>query len=210
MRVTIPPGTLDSYQIEKGTQLTAYESYTGLAIQEDQLSVIIRQKLNETTSDNQFKHVRDGIKELFNPFVKTQIKLIGDSITHGVGGTGFAQDGETIYSNWKVNTSGYCWANLLKGYIEGKFNRDISVPVEHEGITLTLRNISISTTAEVGSFATLAAGQKATFSFYGDHFGVYFSKSALNGVFDIIVDGTTVGSLWLFQGSLQSLKKCIL
>ena len=53
-----------------------------------------------------------------------QIKLLGDSITHGVGGTGFAQDGETIpdpNTAFKVNTSGYCWANLFKQYIESKY-----------------------------------------------------------------------------------------
>lgn len=54
-----------------------------------------------------------------------QIKLLGDSITHGAGGTGFAQDGDTIATygdtTWRVNTSGYCWANLLKNYMEQKF-----------------------------------------------------------------------------------------
>lgn len=52
-----------------------------------------------------------------------QIKLIGDSITQGVGGTGFAQDGDLIFSDgvsntWNVNTSGYCWANLFKTHVE--------------------------------------------------------------------------------------------
>lgn len=54
-----------------------------------------------------------------------QIKLLGDSITQGVGGTGFNQDGDVIVSNnsttWQVNTGGYCWANLFKSYIESKF-----------------------------------------------------------------------------------------
>ena len=54
-----------------------------------------------------------------------QIKLLGDSITQGVGGTNFAQDGDVIVSNnsttWRVNTGGYCWANLFKTYLERKF-----------------------------------------------------------------------------------------
>ena len=47
----------------------------------------------------------------------TQIKLLGDSITHGVGGTGFAQSGETIVGSFKRNPDGYCWANLLSDYM---------------------------------------------------------------------------------------------
>ena len=53
-----------------------------------------------------------------------KIKLIGDSITHGEGGTGFAQDGDLIMTQgittWNVNTSGTCWANSLKAYFESK------------------------------------------------------------------------------------------
>ncbi len=54
-----------------------------------------------------------------------QIKLIGDSITHGVGGTGFTQDGNLIMSanstSWYENTNGVCWANMFKAYVENKF-----------------------------------------------------------------------------------------
>lgn len=52
------------------------------------------------------------------------IKLLGDSITHGVGGSNFNQDGVTIpntSTDFKVNTSGYCWANLFKDYIVQKY-----------------------------------------------------------------------------------------
>lgn len=64
--------------------------------------------------------------ELFNGCT---IKLIGDSITHGVGGTGFtndAENGELIMSvgsnSFYTNPNGYCWANLLKSYLEEKFS----------------------------------------------------------------------------------------
>ena len=64
----------------------------------------------------------------------TKIKVIGDSITHGVGGTGFQQtygDGNVICiidempgsngASFKVNTKGECWANSFKKYIETKY-----------------------------------------------------------------------------------------
>lgn len=54
-----------------------------------------------------------------------KVKLIGDSITHGYGGTGFTNDaehGDMIMNNFYVNTDGYCWANLFRDYLEQKFN----------------------------------------------------------------------------------------
>ena len=51
-----------------------------------------------------------------------RIKLLGDSITHGVGGTGFAQDGEPITQGFARNPEGFCWAKLLKDYLESRFD----------------------------------------------------------------------------------------
>ena len=54
-----------------------------------------------------------------------KIKLLGDSITHGVGGTGFVENGQLILNAGSVlryeNTEGMCWANMFKEYIESKF-----------------------------------------------------------------------------------------
>ena len=66
-------------------------------------------------------------KRIISKLIKNggTLKFIGDSITQGVGGTGFNADGEiicTIGSNtWKVNTNGYCFANLFKNYVMSKF-----------------------------------------------------------------------------------------
>ena len=51
-----------------------------------------------------------------------RIKLLGDSITHGVGGTGFAQSGEPITGKFARNPHGYCWAKLLKDCLEARFD----------------------------------------------------------------------------------------
>lgn len=50
-----------------------------------------------------------------------RVKLLGDSITHGVGGTGFAQSGEPITAGFARNPDGFCWAKLLKDYLEANF-----------------------------------------------------------------------------------------
>lgn len=53
---------------------------------------------------------------------KVNIKLLGDSITHGVSGTGFKMDGETIVDDFKRNPDGFCWAKLFKDHMEKTYN----------------------------------------------------------------------------------------
>lgn len=50
------------------------------------------------------------------------IKLLGDSITHGVGGTDFAQDGVSFIEGFARNPHGHCWANKFKKYMEEPFD----------------------------------------------------------------------------------------
>ena len=63
------------------------------------------------------------------------IKLIGDSITAGLRGTGYNDTstggGQLIYDNVYQNVSGHCWANSLKDYFEEKFN----VSVVNNGVS---------------------------------------------------------------------------
>lgn len=65
-------------------------------------------------------------QEFFAPFISSgkpfTLKLLGDSITHGVGGTGFVQDGERITEGFARNPNGYCWANQLRDYMKEKYN----------------------------------------------------------------------------------------
>ncbi len=56
---------------------------------------------------------------------KVRIKLLGDSITHGEGGTGFCQDGDSFVKGFARNTKGYCWANSFKGYMEERYNCEV-------------------------------------------------------------------------------------
>ncbi|MBO4262323.1 MAG: SGNH/GDSL hydrolase family protein [Clostridia bacterium] len=56
---------------------------------------------------------------------KLKIKLLGDSITHGVGGSGFEQNGESIVAGFSRNPDGYCWAKLFKDYLEENYNCEV-------------------------------------------------------------------------------------
>lgn len=68
------------------------------------------------------QNVREIFTHLFSADRRVNIKLLGDSITHGVGGTGFAQDGEPIVEHFSRNPKGYCWANMFKSYMEEHYN----------------------------------------------------------------------------------------
>lgn len=61
------------------------------------------------------------LTKLLSAKKNARIKLLGDSITHGVGGTGFEQNGAPICERFLRNPDGYCWANKFKNYIEQKF-----------------------------------------------------------------------------------------
>lgn len=86
---------------------------------------VTQEEFANSKTINNFTRVQDIFYKLVNATDKLNVKLIGDSITHGVGGTGFTNDaehGEHIVGDQYVNTNGHCWANSLKDYLEEKFN----------------------------------------------------------------------------------------
>ena len=66
------------------------------------------------------------LAELLNEYKNSErpfrIKLLGDSITHGVCGSGFCQNGKPIVAGFSRNPDGFCWAKLFKEYMEEKYN----------------------------------------------------------------------------------------
>lgn len=66
------------------------------------------------------------LKNMLSTKPNMRIKLLGDSITHGVGGTGFAQNGEPIVAEFCRNPDGYCWAKNFKDYLEKGFNCSVT------------------------------------------------------------------------------------
>ena len=80
----------------------------------------------------------------------TKIKLIGDSITHGVGGSGWNQDGRSIVESWRESPNGYCWANLFRDHMKEKYG----ATVINNGCTGTPVDFVIS------HFSTLVEGDE--------------------------------------------------
>ncbi len=70
-----------------------------------------------------------GVARIFSKLImsdrKLRVKLLGDSITHGVGGTGFKQDGEHIVAKFSRSPNSYSWANLMRDYLEARYNCEV-------------------------------------------------------------------------------------
>ena len=71
----------------------------------------------------------NNVKKLINDILKSKpyikVKLLGDSITHGVGGSGWEQNGELIVEGWYQSPDSYCWANLLRDYMLEKYGATV-------------------------------------------------------------------------------------
>ena len=53
------------------------------------------------------------------------VKLLGDSITHGVGGTGWQMNGDAIVEDFKRSPDSFCWAKLFKDYMKEKYDAEV-------------------------------------------------------------------------------------
>lgn len=66
------------------------------------------------------------ISKVTLPSKTVKIKLLGDSITHGVGGSKFSQNGEPIVREFARNPNGYCWANRFKDFMESSYDSKVT------------------------------------------------------------------------------------
>ena len=64
-------------------------------------------------------------KKAFSKKKNVKIKLLGDSITHGEGGSGWKQSGEVIVAGWLQSPNGYSWANLFRDYMKEKYGATV-------------------------------------------------------------------------------------
>jgi lysophospholipase L1-like esterase len=124
MRLTVRNTKLALLQVEKGTIQTEYVPY-GKYITESELSPSVITKINQV-SNGGVKSPKDIFWDVLQTKTNPKIKLLGDSITHGEGGTGFLKNGALIPgTDVKMNPDGYCWANLFRDLMQSKFNATV-------------------------------------------------------------------------------------
>jgi len=66
------------------------------------------------------------VNDIFRKYIASgknfTIKLLGDSITQGCGGSNFLQNGETFIEGFARSPGGFSWANLFRDYMEKNYN----------------------------------------------------------------------------------------
>ena len=98
---------------------------------------LLSDMLNNDKLINEINKVKEDFSSQLNSIVNTRfknifsitkniqgktVKLIGDSITAGVGSSDYSCTGETIYDTQKANVGVKCWAGKLKTYLENNFS----------------------------------------------------------------------------------------
>ena len=130
------------------------------------------------------------IEDLNDVRKKTTIKLFGDSITQGVGASGYSPTGDVIpTTNVKRDLfTSLSWANLLRNYLNNKFNRELSINPLYDkyteaGTATGVYNeglISITFAGDYLVYKTQFSGTNAKIGYY---------KRGNYGIFKIIIDG---------------------
>ena len=133
--ITIPAsiGTIVAYFLLENRKTTIhalYENRSGYTIPAS--AIIFYIGFTNTSSIITEIFNIDNINAKAKNCVKTpgiynkKIVLGGDSITHGVGGTGWSQNGRTIITvdgtTWKESPNSYSWANLLIKLLTEQYN----------------------------------------------------------------------------------------
>jgi len=207
IRVSLNKNYLNYLQVEKGSAPTDYEEWGyGINYLKPMGETLDRIKNIESLSSKlPYKSVLKIIDDLKNPFIKTKIKIIGDSITAGVGGTGYSPTGESIgTTEYRANiTTATCWANSLKKNLESNYNKYRYVSLLDERIRKYSSNaypitLTYNGNTKLGTnlaFINLSKVNFIKFNFYGDKFTIVHSKLSGGGIIDVYVDKIKVGSI---------------
>jgi lysophospholipase L1-like esterase len=141
-------------------------------------------------------------KHLNNPFIRTIIKLIGDSITAGLCGTGYSATDKIIgNTGFKTNvTTAVCWANMLRDHVIAEYNREYDISVNDPNISFLAATHQVvenntATFKWQAFFSNTTTNNGIQFTFYGDHFSIYHATVGGGGIMDIYVDGVKWGEL---------------
>ena len=138
------------------------------------------------------KSTKKILDKIRNPFIRSNIKLIGDSITAGQGGTGYDLNGEVIFDSYRVNDySAICWANMFRDYVNEYFNgKKLYTGWNNENINMG-SSYSFTTLASKSSALILNTDNTGviSFDFYGTELDVEYAKTDRSGILSVYIDG---------------------
>ena len=198
IRLTLLLSTTETFMFNKGAILLPYVEF-GLKLQPtsfgNDVLDYLKEKLNVADIIN-LSYFESLGQHLSNPFIKTQIKFIGDSITAGVGGKGFSATDQAIpNSSTKTNVlTATCWTNMMIRNLQNVYGGEKEIDtlnpyVKHLGGYNQGRaykdNANFNNCLYTGN---TISQNLVEFSFYGTSCKVRYLAGASLGMFDIYVD----------------------
>ncbi|WP_422105561.1 SGNH/GDSL hydrolase family protein [Winogradskyella sp.] len=188
-------------QTEEGTERTIIEEYY--------TSIPYLKSPQDTLDEIEnlaFRSPKKVIEPLLNPLVRTNIKLIGDSIVAGQGGTGWNTNGENIYGAVNANDgSSTCWANSFTEYVDEKYNGvKHAIGLDNSSINILEAFVyaTYGTTAAY-NFLNLNTNPILKLDFYGTSIDVIYSTSTFSGIIDVYIDDVFNSSIDSYSNPIQ-------
>lgn len=163
-----------------------------------EVSGINKDEIEVIGSKSKLNNLESLTNSIRNPFELTNLKILGDSITAGVGGSGYNANGGAIGKTGKLaNEDGYCWANEVKKHLE-KFNKETLVNPNYKKIYYSAFNISptYDINALLGWRCVLDITDTYIYTnFYGDSIDIYYTAITNGGIVKVEVDGVVKATI---------------
>ena len=197
VRVSVPLNEVYSHMFEQASSLGSYEPYyTEMKL--DAKTYLKEKSLpEEILSDeiiNRFSRLgspKEMLAEfIYNPTKSMRIKLLGDSITHGMGGTGYSEDGEVIPGTTvKMNPNGYCWANRLRDLLQWKFGGWQLLSFNSDYVNTHSKDYIDNTALGNYQFRNKTTDKLLSFDFNGEDVSVVYYTYSSGGIVEVYIDG---------------------
>lgn len=216
-RFSITDAELDKFMLVKGAILPSSYIRYGAVLGMNSFTDDLIKELKTAMGVGSLNLVRE---HLDNPFIRTQIKLVGDSITAGQGGTGYdvsGTSGETIGGTTNAYTNvltAICFSNMLYHYIDDMYNKMVEVDIKDNHIEKPYIGKSSAISNQIYNNGTVemifpALVENNTiddrdfvlFNFFGDAFKVYTINASNKGIFEIYVDDVLIDTVDCYSAS---------
>ena len=146
-------------------------------------------------------------KIINDQFNNVKVKFIGDSITAGVGSTGYGLTDVPIGTTGKFVPlqDSLCWANKLARRIEELYsNNTFILPSQiTDSITSVSNSNKLSLLREQKYYVPAVGIKCFDYSFKGDSINIYFSKQAGSGIVGVYIDDNKIGDVDLYSSTAE-------
>lgn len=165
----------------------------------------VNNSINDLSEDIEYYDTNIMLKEFSDPFKPTVVHLFGDSITAGMGATGYDPSGEEVGSTTQKRdvSNSKSFANRLKKYIIDNYDKIITVPIAYNEHIDTSGKSSIYAEGNVLQNNIAAGKTFVQCDFYGTEIVVGYGKSNNYGIFNVYIDDMLAETIDTYASSFS-------